>query len=146
MNVVQTGLLEACDLHSQNAQERLGLLLNALHAYSNGSRHGLLDYAEKYPFTRLKDLPGDPPPPPASKPAAPTPAPATSGFRRFEFHEGGSSKFWEVALDGSHQTVKFGRIGTAGQSKTKSFASEAEAKKDTDKLIAEKTGKGYAEV
>ena len=67
-------------------------------------------------------------------------------MRRFELVEGSSSKFWEIALDGSAVTVRFGRIGTAGQSKTKTFASDGEARREHDKLVKEKTGKGYAEV
>ncbi|MEI8256766.1 MAG: WGR domain-containing protein, partial [Deltaproteobacteria bacterium] len=66
--------------------------------------------------------------------------------RRFEFEEGGSSKFWEVSLSGDAMTVTFGRLGSAGQSKTKSFASADAAQKEADKLVAEKTRKGYAEV
>lgn len=42
--------------------------------------------------------------------------------------------------------MKFGKIGTDGQEKTKDFASDALAQKDADKLIAEKTKKGYEEV
>ena len=67
-------------------------------------------------------------------------------MRRFELTEGSSSKFWEVVADGENLTVRFGRIGTSGQTKTKSFASAAAAEKERDKLIKEKTGKGYAEV
>jgi uncharacterized protein (TIGR02996 family) len=68
------------------------------------------------------------------------------GFRRFEFVEGSSSKFWEVKVEGEQQIVRFGKIGTAGQTKEKDFDSAFEAKADTRKLIAEKTGKGYVEV
>lgn len=67
-------------------------------------------------------------------------------MRRFEFVEGGSSKFWEITLEGSSSTTHWGRIGTAGQSTTKSFANDAAAKKEHDKLVAEKLGKGYREV
>ena len=70
---------------------------------------------------------------------------ASSGARRFEFSEDGSSKFWEITLDGSSHTVRYGRIGTDGQEKTKDFDDEDAAKQDHDKLIAEKTKKGYAE-
>jgi predicted DNA-binding WGR domain protein len=42
--------------------------------------------------------------------------------------------------------VRFGRIGTAGQSQTKSFADEARAKREAGNLIAEKVKKGYVEV
>lgn len=66
-----------------------------------------------------------------------------SGARRFEH---GGSKFWEIRVEGSSHTVKFGKIGTDGQEKTKDFASDALAQKDADKLIAEKTKKGYEEV
>ena len=62
---------------------------------------------------------------------------------RYELVEGTSSKFWEVDVSGSDLTVTFGRIGTVGQSKTKSFADAAGAVKERDKLVKEKTGKGY---
>jgi uncharacterized protein (TIGR02996 family) len=64
---------------------------------------------------------------------------------RYEFSEGSSNKFWEIALEGKAFTTTWGRIGTAGQSKTKTCGSEAAAKKEYEKLIAEKVGKGYVE-
>lgn len=66
--------------------------------------------------------------------------------RRFELVEGGSSKFWQVDVEGSVMTVTFGRIGTAGQAKDKAFESPAAAQREADKLVAEKTKKGYSEV
>lgn len=66
--------------------------------------------------------------------------------RRFEFEEGGSRKFWEVTLDGASFTVRYGRIGAAGSTKTTTTGSDAEAAKEVDKLIREKTKKGYQEV
>lgn len=68
------------------------------------------------------------------------------GPRLFEFHEGSSDKFWEITLDGTSHTVRYGRVGTDGQTKTKDFPSEDKARASYDKLIAQKTGKGYAEV
>lgn len=68
-----------------------------------------------------------------------------AGARRFEFVEGTSSKFWEVVVEGSVLVVRFGRIGTAGQTKTKTFPSPEAARKELDKLVREKTGKGYEE-
>lgn len=62
---------------------------------------------------------------------------------RYEFVEGTSSKFWEIELDGSSFTTRWGRIGTDGQEKTKDYASPAEAKKEYDKLIASKVKSGY---
>jgi len=70
---------------------------------------------------------------------------AASSIRYFEFIGGGSRKFWEISLTGNSFTVRFGRIGTAGQSQTKSFADDAKAKREADSLIAEKLKKGYQE-
>ena len=70
---------------------------------------------------------------------------AAATARRFELVEGSSSKFWEVARDGCWVTVRFGRIGTGGQAKTKDFASEELARHHADGLIKEKVAKGYRE-
>lgn len=67
-------------------------------------------------------------------------------MRRFEFFDGKSSKFWAVRVDDAELIVSFGRIGTQGQCKSKSFATEAAAKAEEARLIREKTGKGYREV
>ena len=64
-------------------------------------------------------------------------------MRRFELVEGASNKFWEVEASGNDVTTRWGRIGTAGQSKTKTFASPAAAQKEQDDLIREKLAKGY---
>jgi uncharacterized protein (TIGR02996 family) len=81
------------------------------------------------------------------KKAAPAPAAAVpEGTRRFEFSDGGSSKFWEISLDGKSHSVRYGKIGTPGQEKSKSFGDAASAARDAEKLVAEKTKKGYAEV
>ncbi|MEW6155543.1 MAG: WGR domain-containing protein, partial [Actinomycetota bacterium] len=66
-------------------------------------------------------------------------------MRRFEFVGDGSEKFWEVERDGTAVTVRFGRLGTNGQSRTKDLATQAAASAHLDKLVAEKTGKGYVE-
>ncbi len=65
--------------------------------------------------------------------------------RTFEFKDGTSNKFWAISVAGDSHTVRFGKIGTNGQAKTKSFATAEKAKADADKLIVEKTGKGYKE-
>ncbi len=67
-------------------------------------------------------------------------------MRRFEFKEGTSSKFWEVDVEGKDLTVRFGKIGTNGQTQTKSFPTAEKATSERDKLIKEKTSKGYAEL
>src|SRR5262245_32071776 len=66
-------------------------------------------------------------------------------MRTFEFKDGKSNKFWNIELTGNSYTVTFGRIGTAGQTQTKDFPSEEKAQAAYDKLVAEKTGKGYVE-
>ncbi len=70
---------------------------------------------------------------------------AATPKRYFEFIDGDSKKFWEIWMDGVTVTTSWGKIGTAGQTKPKPFADEAKAKKEYDKLLAEKTGKGYSE-
>lgn len=62
---------------------------------------------------------------------------------RYEFVEGSSSKFWEIELSGTAFTVKWGRIGTDGQTQVKKFASADKAQAEHDKLVAEKVKKGY---
>ncbi len=71
--------------------------------------------------------------------------PNTTAKRHFEFGGGGSDKFWEIEVAGKDVTVHFGRRGAKGQSNTKTFPDEAAAKKHAEKLISEKTGKGYVE-
>ncbi|HTU19290.1 MAG TPA: DUF4132 domain-containing protein, partial [Gemmataceae bacterium] len=66
--------------------------------------------------------------------------------REFHFSEGSSNKFWAITVEGQEFTVEFGRVGTKGQTQTKQFASDAAAQQAADKLIAEKTKKGYKEV
>jgi DNA ligase 1 len=48
-------------------------------------------------------------------------------------------------VDGCEVTVRYGRIGADGTRKVKTFADAADAQRDADKLIVEKTGKGYVE-
>ena len=65
---------------------------------------------------------------------------------RYEFREGTSRKFWEIALEGASFTLRWGRIGTQGQSQVKTFAGDAKAQAEHDKLVREKLAKGYREV
>jgi DNA ligase-1 len=66
--------------------------------------------------------------------------------RRFEFVEGNSAKFWEISTNGADVSVTFGRLGTNGQTQTKTLPDAEAAAKHVDKLIGEKTKKGYQEV
>ena len=65
--------------------------------------------------------------------------------RYFEYVEGTSSKFWEIAMKGGEVTTRYGKIGSAGRSTTKSFEDHAEAKEFAEKIIGEKTQEGYKE-
>ncbi len=65
--------------------------------------------------------------------------------RYFEYIEGASNKFWEVSQSGNAMTTRWGRIGSSGQSKTKTFADEPSAASAVAKLIEEKTSEGYTE-
>ena len=66
--------------------------------------------------------------------------------RYFEFVEGTSAKFWEITLNALEISTAYGRIGATPQSTTKFEANEAAAEKLFNKMIAEKTKKGYVEV
>lgn len=82
----------------------------------------------------------------AKKKAQPASSAAeTSNARYFEFVDGKSSKFWEVSVDDCDATVRYGRIGTNGQTKTRSFTTGEAAQAHADMLIDQKTGKGYKE-
>jgi predicted DNA-binding WGR domain protein len=73
-------------------------------------------------------------------------AQAVATTRYFEFRSDTSSKFWEITLSGTRHSVRFGRIGAAGQEAVKDFADESRAHRDADALIRQKLAKGYLEV
>jgi DNA ligase-1 len=95
-----------------------------------------------YVGVRIDARPG--PLPATTKPVA-APAAAAGGKRRFECAEGTSNKFWEVSVSGCDLTTRWGKAGTDGQSKTKTFADPARAQAEAGRLVAEKIGKGYVE-
>jgi predicted DNA-binding WGR domain protein len=70
---------------------------------------------------------------------------SASATRRFELVDGRSKKFWEITLDGTQHTARFGRIGAKGQSVTKSFETAEAARRDCERLIHSKRAKGYSE-
>jgi DNA ligase-1 len=75
-----------------------------------------------------------------------TMAASSIASRRFEFSEGSSHKFWEIQARDAEVTVRFGRIGAEGQVQVKSFTNAEEAAKHVEKMVREKSGKGYREV
>ena len=79
-----------------------------------------------------------------AKPAKAVKAPELTGTtRRFELVDGSSSKFWEITVEAKRHQVRYGRIGTQGQSKVKEFPDSEAAQRDADKLAAAKARKGY---
>lgn len=83
---------------------------------------------------------------PKQVPQSVAPTDGESTTRRCEFSEGSSNKFWEVTVTGNSHTANWGRIGTAGQSKTSTFKDFEAADADAEKLFRAKIKKGYSEV
>jgi DNA ligase-1 len=110
-------------------------------------------------FADLVVVPEDPPKKKAVKAAksepesvsVPTPVSrggttmTTMTKRYFECVEGSASKFWEVWIDGNEVVTQWGKIGTPGRETRKPFPDAAKTQKEYDKLVAEKTSKGYVE-
>jgi len=55
-------------------------------------------------------------------------------------------KFWEGQRKGSELHIRYGKVGADGASQTKGFDSAEKAQKALDKLIREKSNKGYSSV
>ena len=66
--------------------------------------------------------------------------------RRFELVEGSAAKFWTIQLDDDRVITKHGRLGSSGQSTEKHYDDDAKVLKAYDKLVQQKTGKGYYEI
>lgn len=67
-------------------------------------------------------------------------------YKRFYFDDGKSRKRWHVQVKGKSQIVEYGRLGGSLRESKKSFKSPAEAKSQTEKLIAKKKREGYSEI
>jgi uncharacterized protein (TIGR02996 family) len=66
-------------------------------------------------------------------------------MRTFQYSDAKSHKFWTIDVSGTSFTVTYGKVGTPGQTQTKSFGSPEQAQAEADKLIREKLKKGYVE-
>lgn len=64
----------------------------------------------------------------------------------FEFIDDKSSKFWEIEALELGFRVRYGKIGADGTIQDKTFASNDIRDKEINKLILEKTKKGYQEI
>jgi DNA ligase 1 len=71
----------------------------------------------------------------------------TSGgaLRHFEYVDEGSNKFWEISVTDCEHKVRYGRVGSPGQTKLKTFPTPAAALAAADALVREKLAKGYVE-
>ncbi|WP_002745229.1 DUF4132 domain-containing protein [Leptospira mayottensis] len=59
------------------------------------------------------------------------------------YQDGSSNKFWNIEVHGNSFTVTYGKIGTAGQTQTKTYDNEDKCLKEAEKLLSEKLKKGY---
>lgn len=57
--------------------------------------------------------------------------------------DGGSHKFYEVVINDTEVTIRYGRIGDKGQIQTKTYPTPEKAKAEATKKINEKLRKGY---
>ncbi len=67
-------------------------------------------------------------------------------FRRLEYRGSASGKFWEVTVEGSTYTVRFGKLGRDGQARATACADPAVARREALKKLRAKLKKGYEEV
>ncbi len=70
---------------------------------------------------------------------------AQSEQRYLCFEQGVSSKFWQVTLKECELSICYGRLGNKGQSLTKQFDTPERARREMEKLVAEKLRKGYTD-
>lgn len=68
-----------------------------------------------------------------------------SGEQYYEYVGGNSAKFWAISVNGTDVHTRWGRIGSKGQEKTKTYSSPHEADMEAKKLITSKMNKGYEE-
>ena len=66
--------------------------------------------------------------------------------RKFINQEELSDKFWNIEYFGKTQKINFGKTGTKGREAIKEFDNEQECIKESKKIIAQKTKKGYIEI
>ncbi len=70
--------------------------------------------------------------------------PMTTTYLELSQDGGGAHKFYEVTVEGLDVSVRYGRIGAAGQTQRSSFATADKARAAAAKKIGEKVRKGYA--
>ncbi|HEY9369450.1 WGR domain-containing protein [Streptomyces sp.] len=68
----------------------------------------------------------------------------TKTYLELSQDDGSAHKFYEVTVDGTTVSVRYGRIGAAGQTQISTFPTEEKARAAAAKKIGEKARKGYA--
>lgn len=68
---------------------------------------------------------------------------AGNSVQYFEYLDEKSAKFWEITVEATRVIVRYGKIGTTGQSQIKEFENVAAAAAHSSKLVYEKLAKGY---
>jgi len=66
--------------------------------------------------------------------------------RYFENRDSTHNKFWQIEWGDTWFTTSWGKIGTLGQSTTKTFFNSDVCFREREKIINSKLNKGYAEV
>lgn len=145
----QAPVMRGCPLCGRTVAVKDGKFIN--HYFTQGG-------PEKCPHSgyRAEDRSRQNAPPPGARPPpppprnAPPPPPRATDRRYFEFRLGRSQKFWEIETvsDIGYPKVKirWGRIGTAGQQKTKDFSTYRSMRQWARKMAESKVAKGYVEV
>jgi predicted DNA-binding WGR domain protein len=81
-----------------------------------------------------------------------SPAPGAQGgmpvsdrlsFRRLILRDGEAASFWEGAIDGNRLVVRWGKAGTRGQTRLRSFTDEGSALKELERQEKERRETGY---
>ncbi len=65
--------------------------------------------------------------------------------KNFIYKDEKSDKFWTIHVEGKTLTVIFGKTNTAGRTNVKEFVNDEDAYREAERLINEKTRKGYME-
>ncbi|MEI7833860.1 MAG: WGR domain-containing protein, partial [bacterium] len=82
--------------------------------------------------------------PPVMRASLPEDEKGTPPLTRYlEFRNGNSAKFWEVTVRQTSYAVRYGRIGSSGQTQVKDFGTQDRAMQEAEKMIREKLSKGY---
>ncbi len=63
--------------------------------------------------------------------------------KHYEYKDAKSHKFWEVSVSGKTVKIRYGKVGTDGQTSVKELGTPAEAKAHAEKQAASKVKKGY---